>query len=283
MNIGKCEELFSHGIRIYPEHSYVEKRDVFRPERDYLVLIYAAHGSGFIKINNKTLSVAEKDVYIVNKGYSLEIFNDKQYRFEIYAICLYPDALGNAKNILKKKFSDMAGFLDNGTVDYAYVKDTENGEIRNIIVRTIDEFMSEEQGYELILQSYAAVIFTLFFRKCYAPGKSEIYSQNNLVDNTIRYIHQNIYNDLSPRRIAAVRNISQEHLSRVFKENTGVTLTQYINSIRVKKVMDVLENTDRPIENIALLFHCHTSYLRKLFKKYTGMTMSEYRKKHHYK
>ena len=58
---------------------------------------------------------------------------------------------------------------------------------------------------------------------------------------------------------------------------------EYINNLRVEMTKDILENTDRPIEQIPMVFNIRLKYLQQLFKRYTGMSMREYRSKHHYR
>ena len=62
-----------------------------------------------------------------------------------------------------------------------------------------------------------------------------------------------------------------------------MTITQYINNLRVEMTKDILENTDRPIEHIPMVFNIKLKYLQQIFKQYTGMSMREYRSKHHYR
>lgn len=62
-----------------------------------------------------------------------------------------------------------------------------------------------------------------------------------------------------------------------------MSIIQYINNLRVEITKDILENTDRPIENIPMLFNITLKYLQQIFKKHTGMSMREYRSKHHYR
>ena len=49
------------------------------------------------------------------------------------------------------------------------------------------------------------------------------------------------------------------------------------------RTKDILENTDRPIEHIPMVFNIKLKYLQQIFKRYTGMSMREYRSKYHYR
>ena len=83
--------------------------------------------------------------------------------------------------------------------------------------------------------------------------------------------------------ISEAFHLSEEYLCRLFKKHTGTTIKQFILKLRIEKIKDLLQNTDRSIESIAVSLGCGQEYLSRLFKKHTGMSLLEYRKKHHYK
>jgi AraC family cel operon transcriptional repressor len=69
------------------------------------------------------------------------------------------------------------------------------------------------------------------------------------------------------------------HLSRLFKHFTGVTLNQYINSVKINYAKELLLYSDRTILEIAgnLCFDS-PSHLNHIFKQQTGLTPSEFKK-----
>ncbi|MBR0027398.1 MAG: helix-turn-helix domain-containing protein [Clostridia bacterium] len=83
--------------------------------------------------------------------------------------------------------------------------------------------------------------------------------------------------------IAIANYVTIDHLGRAFKRETGMTLTQYINKLRVEMTKDILQNTNRPIEHIPEVFGIKLKYLQQVFKRYAGMSMREYRSKRHYR
>lgn len=73
---------------------------------------------------------------------------------------------------------------------------------------------------------------------------------------------------------------SREHLLRCIKKYYGVTLTEYINSLRINYACNLLINTDMPIINIS--FDCgfqSTSLFYKIFKEKNGLSPLQFRKK----
>ena len=71
---------------------------------------------------------------------------------------------------------------------------------------------------------------------------------------------------------------SREHISRTLKKHTGMTVTEYINSLRLNYIANMLTGSNHSISHI--IFESgfnNISWASALFKEKYGMTMSEYR------
>ena len=82
------------------------------------------------------------------------------------------------------------------------------------------------------------------------------------------WIISNIGNKMFINDIALIANCSPRNLTRVFKIHTGVTVSQYINSVRIEKATRMLLNTGFKFEYIAKLCGYHdTKQLRHILRK----------------
>ncbi|HEY4554697.1 MAG TPA: helix-turn-helix transcriptional regulator [Bacillaceae bacterium] len=103
-------------------------------------------------------------------------------------------------------------------------------------------------------------------------------SYNLIVNKTIAFIHDEILNDLSLDRIADHVSVHPNYLSRTFRDEVGMSITEYINRKRIEDSKYFLLHSDSPILDIAVLLgFCNQSYYTRLFKKYTMMTPLQYR------
>ncbi len=99
-----------------------------------------------------------------------------------------------------------------------------------------------------------------------------------VVRNVLDYISINYTQDISLCELSRINHISEEHLSRLFKKELGVTLTTYIGDLRTKKAAELLKTSRLSIAEIAMYAgYPDSNYFVKVFKKRYGMTPSAYR------
>ena len=98
------------------------------------------------------------------------------------------------------------------------------------------------------------------------------------VAQATRFIEQNYNIELDVQTLCDYVNYSRSYLSRVFHQETGFTIPEYINKIRMENAMELLRETALPLREVAASVGIHDSfYFSKLFKKFTGQTPREYR------
>lgn len=101
----------------------------------------------------------------------------------------------------------------------------------------------------------------------------------SLFEKVTEYIKKNYKSDLSLEKIADACYCNANYLSSGFIKRYGVSVIDYLNEIRLKKVMEYLSMTNMPIGEIAIeTGFNYSSYLAKKFKKKTGYTPLQYRK-----
>ncbi|MDF2669691.1 MAG: hypothetical protein K0R67_1997 [Paenibacillus sp.] len=107
-------------------------------------------------------------------------------------------------------------------------------------------------------------------------------SKNNrsIIQEIKHYIDNNYFNpDLSQAMLSTVFCLHQSSISRVFKDEYGVKFVDYVNDLRVKQAILLMENEDLPIQIIAeRVGFLHSNTFIQVFKKITGETPGNYRK-----
>ncbi len=102
--------------------------------------------------------------------------------------------------------------------------------------------------------------------------------QQTVVNIAMKYIEEHYREDLTVDKICQEVSFSKYYFCKLFKENTGMTLYQYLIQYRVNKSKELLTYSKLSIHAIALDvgFKNTLSYSR-CFKQYNQMTPSEYR------
>ncbi len=92
------------------------------------------------------------------------------------------------------------------------------------------------------------------------------------------YIQEHLDEDLSRKQLAQQVYLSEDYMSRLFMQDTGTTLVNYIACCRIEKACEYLKDTNLPVGRIALSVGFHNfSYFSKTFRDQTGQTPNEYR------
>lgn len=94
------------------------------------------------------------------------------------------------------------------------------------------------------------------------------------------YIQAHYREELSLQDIAKRFFVSREYVSRKFKQELGVNISEYIVSVRLRKAKELLVNPRLTIARVAEMVGFHDEkYFSKVFKKQEGQTPKAYRTK----
>lgn len=105
----------------------------------------------------------------------------------------------------------------------------------------------------------------------------DVYYQTS-IDQIKEYIRENLEKDLSRNELAERVFLNQEYLSKLFKKQTGVSLSTYITNERINVSKGLLVKTDMSVSFIASkIGYSNFSHFSQVFKKSTGLTPIEYR------
>ena len=96
----------------------------------------------------------------------------------------------------------------------------------------------------------------------------------------IDYIYDNLHARITIEELAAHAGLSPAYLSRLFKKETGSSVSDYIRRQKLETAGNMLLYSDfRPAEIAQILAFPSQSYFSALFKKYTGLSPKKYRDK----
>ncbi|WP_082799517.1 response regulator transcription factor [Neobacillus niacini] len=99
-----------------------------------------------------------------------------------------------------------------------------------------------------------------------------------LMDRAEQYIKTFYASPIKAHEVADVINISPNYFSSLFKQKTGKSFNEYINTLRVDAAKQLLEETPFNVNEIAeKVGYREYKYFVDVFKKFTGYTPTKYR------
>lgn len=101
---------------------------------------------------------------------------------------------------------------------------------------------------------------------------------SNETEAATAYFHEHYRENINVEDFISARGYSVSSFFRKFRQFTGMTPLQYLLNIRLSNAMKLLETTNFPIKEIALLVgYDNALYFSRLFHKHVGVSPKEYR------
>ncbi len=195
-------------------------------------------------------------------GYTAVVFNNNLITFEKdhFFQKLITEPLQNGKLMLKRKISI-------GEKGYAEI-------LKN--VKNLCLPVSENK--EKIFLSLFALFFSLY-QNGYIKEEA---TKNNVRAETefcLEFLNKNYHRKINLEEIAQKVHLTKNYLCTVFSKDTGNTIFEVLNEIRIKNAKTQLEYTDLRISEIA--YNCgfeNIGFFIKKFKEAVGVTPAKFRK-----
>ncbi len=124
------------------------------------------------------------------------------------------------------------------------------------------------------LSSLRSLFGNILFSSAIEVEKEEI------SDQIKHYMEENLQEDITVSSVCARFYISKTSLYRLFQENFGTSVKEYLIFCRIEKAKEYLLKTDEPVCRICEKVGVpNYTYFCKLFRKKEGMTPQSFRKK----
>lgn len=105
--------------------------------------------------------------------------------------------------------------------------------------------------------------------------------ENETVLRIREFIENNIHTELTREQLGHALFMNPDYIARVFREEKGISLNDYIRTRRISRAKRLLRETNLPLSEIcAMVGHTYNSYFFNNFKKATGLSPMEYRNQH---
>ncbi len=138
---------------------------------------------------------------------------------------------------------------------------------------------SSERLRDIHINEQISALLTLLFQDGITVQESYFVSRRDVQD-VASFIAEHFREKITLDMLSKRFYINKYYLTRVFKEQFGVTVNQYLTAIRITEAKHCLRFSDESVENIG--YNCGLGaphYFSRTFKKVEGIAPVEFRKK----
>jgi AraC-like DNA-binding protein/mannose-6-phosphate isomerase-like protein (cupin superfamily) len=246
-------ELRSCGLLIKEESWHVNLH-----KHDYYELIFIKQGNGYVRLGNRQYQVGKGSLALYAPGtLHQESFIDSSTQPIVFHVSYYDDLLKFQSSIFNA---------------HEWCRDVEA-----CFQSLYDEFCSQSQFSGDIRKKLLAALISILYREIVAAGqKNDSYT---LSQQVVYFIKKNYSKSVTISDITEALHVSKSYLSHAFKNETGITLMNYLHETRIKKAANLLSTTDDNMSHItSQIGYSSYALFSKWFKRIIGMTPHEYRK-----
>lgn len=230
--------------------------------------LYCIEGSGVVNCDDAQIRMNVGDTIIINARHLHSITSEDKVKYHCFII-------------------DNSFFIDNGIdINKLVFNEKISDSHSRLLIQRITECINENDTQFGVAEIRLAVLeFICYIAKNYSENKqtsgTKVSKSYTAVLDTIEYINNHFGEKLSLDALSAKAGFSRYHFSRIFKENTGLTVVEHINARRCDSASFLLRETTMPISEIGLECGFESpSYFAKSFSEAYGILPSDYRKKY---
>lgn len=258
-NIFEVDECIGPSLSGLPNHFHSDIYEIY----------YLVKGNVGYFVSEKTYNVVEGDVIVIppNTLHKTVPKND-QVRTRIII---------NLNKSFLKEFDSHDISLQN---DVSIIHSDKDNRIGAIFRELLEEYKGKQN--KTLLKALTCELVILLQREKNKKSKSiEGSATSQLISDVVIYINSYYNSKITLEKTAKMFFTNASYLSRTFKESTGISFSDYLVNFRIKKSLEMMEETDKNITQIAYdTGFGSTNHFCKAFKSVMGESPLQYRKKH---
>ncbi|MGG1554815.1 helix-turn-helix domain-containing protein [Paenibacillus ferrarius] len=258
-------EALSHHMPISHFHSTFE-------------IYYLLSGKREFFIKDRTMVMQEGDVIIIAPNILHRTTNADQPRHERLIVNMHESYMAAVNGTYRDTLQPL---FDN---EYLVVRCSlqDRLAIEALAQAIVREMQERKSGFDMYAQTLVLQLLIICCRHVKMNRQDSVESPSPMherISEIVRYMNENYAQELSLQVLADTFYVSPYYLSRFFKEATGFTFVEYLNSVRVKEAKKLLEHSGMKVSLIAkkVGFGSVTNFGR-VFKSVTGHVPLYYRK-----
>lgn len=159
--------------------------------------------------------------------------------------------------------------------DYEYMKAGIKHNVSDYLLKPVNHEELREVLKTIIVQNKEVIVENNL--PIFSPLK-QVEFDDYYVNKIIKCIRENYQNKQSVKEILKKFDSSDSYLMRVFKQEVGITILDYLNRYRIYKSLNLLDNKYKYYEVAEMVGFSEYKVFNYQFKKYIEVSPSDYNK-----
>ena len=245
---------------------------------DTYELFYLCNGERVFNINGRIHYIKSGEVVLINRHVIHKTIPTNAPDYERISLQIPPDFI-HSLDLQDINLIDCFTY----EVPALLLPKKERTILESILHTILDEATNQSIGYRAAIQVELGKALVHIHRHALSTNHQlvqETHIQKKITD-VVCYIGNNYMNDLSIPKLAKHFYISRSHLSRTFKSVTGLTIIEYLNTVRINHAKKLLRDSDMSILEISEKTGFNSvTHFGRTFRKTTGCSPSQFRQLH---
>lgn len=229
------------------------------------------------------------EMYFMLEGNCTYIIDNKVYNIQAGDIVIIPDGMihhtkydniSHSRILINCSPEFVPTSVKNGLPSgyYLYRNPFVVDEARKIFDKIENEYSRCDAFSKEILVCHTHSLLYLLLRN--SDSCIIVDEGNKVIEQAVSYIKENFATDITLSSLAKRFSVSPEHFSRMFKKETGIGFSKYLNSLRLQYAEHLLRSSD--IQNITQIAEIcgfeDSNYFSKKFKEVYGASPKKIQK-----
>lgn len=260
--------------------------DTVPHNHSFFEMVYVTGGMAVHTLNGTEEQVCQGDYFIIDYGSIHSYTNCRQ--FELINCLFLPEVIDETltdsrsfdeilKVCLIRYYRQYLGLTPANRIFH-----DEDGRIFALIQGIQAEYDRKEVGYMEIFRCRLQEILILTMRKIVDEKKSRRIKENQQSKATlllIQYLKEHYKERTVLTHFCQEYHYSLQYISRHFKQETGMSVSDYLQKLRIEKSCELLAGSDCSIQEAArAVGYEDVKFFNQLFRRYLHMPPREYRK-----
>jgi len=240
-------------------------------------IYYLMSGMREFFIKDRTIVVKEGDIIIVSPNILHRTTNTAMPQHERLIVNIHEDYMA-----VNGSYMDVLQPLLEKEYMIVNVTQQDRPSVDALAHQIIREVQEQKPGFEMYAQTLTLQLLILCCRhvRQHSSEPPEFPSpMHERISVVVSYMNNHYMEELSLHLLAEKFYVSPYYLSRFFKEATGFTFVEYVNSVRIKEAKKLLMLSPMKVNLIAKkVGFGSVTHFGRVFKQVTGHTPLFYRK-----